>query len=69
MTWIITGFSIIGVVANIYKKRWCFIVWTATNFSWMVVDFIHGLYSQAVLFLVYFVLAIYGWFRWGKEVN
>ena len=26
-TWAVTAASIVGTVANIYKKRWCFIVW------------------------------------------
>ena len=29
MTWIITVLSIVGVIANIYKRSWCFIIWAA----------------------------------------
>ncbi len=65
-TWIITAISIIGVVANIYKKRWCFGVWLVTNTSWMLIDFYAGLYAQSVLFAVYVVLAAWGLMQWRK---
>ena len=64
LTWLLTVLSIIGVIANTHKKRWCFLVWTVTNFSWMCVDLHHEIYPQAALFFVYFMLSIYGWFKW-----
>jgi len=36
--YLITLLSLIGVVANIYKKRWCFYIWAFTNFTWAVYD-------------------------------
>jgi nicotinamide riboside transporter PnuC len=63
-TWIITVASIVGVVLNIHKRRSCFYVWACTNFAWMMIDFYEGIYSQAALFAVYFVLAIYGLTKW-----
>lgn len=66
-TWAITVASIVGVVANIYKKKWCFTVWACTNFAWAVIDFEAGIYSQAALFACYFGLAIWGLLRWAKE--
>lgn len=65
-TWLITVASIIGVIANIYKKRWCFGVWLVTNFLWMVIDFSKGLYSQSFLFFVYFCLSVWGLIQWRK---
>jgi len=66
-TWLITVASIIGVIANIKKKRWCFYVWAVTNSLWMIVDFAHGLYAQAFLFLVYVLLAIWGIIEWKTK--
>ena len=66
-TWIITALSIIGVIANIYKKRWCFGVWIITNSVWMIVDYIHGIYAQSFLFAVYLVLAVWGYIKWGDK--
>jgi len=66
-TWVITLISIIGVIANIYKKTWCFILWIFSNFTWMVIDYNAGLYAQSFLFLVYFLLAIWGLIQWSRE--
>lgn len=67
MTWALTALSIVGVVLNIYKNKWCFGIWAFTNFSWMIVDFNHGIYPQAALFGVYFLLAILGLLKWRKQ--
>jgi nicotinamide riboside transporter PnuC len=66
-TFIITGISIIGVVANIYKKSWCFIIWCFTNAFWCIYDLVKGAHGQSLLFLIYFVLAIVGLVKWRKE--
>ncbi len=63
-TWIVTVLSIVGVIANIKKKRWCFYIWAVTNCAWMLINIGIGLYSAAALFLVYFVLAIWGIAAW-----
>jgi nicotinamide riboside transporter PnuC len=69
MTWIITVLSIIGVILNIYKYKYCFIIWAFTNFAWMIIDYKAELYSQSLLFGLYFILAIWGIIKWngGKE--
>ena len=46
MTWILTVLSIIGVVLNIRKNRYCFLLWILTNAGWAMIDFIHGLPAQ-----------------------
>jgi len=66
MIWTLTILSIVGVIMNVKKMKACFIVWAFTNAAWMVVDFHHGLYSQGVLFAVYFLLAIWGLIEWRK---
>jgi len=66
-TWGLTLFSIIGVILNIKKKKSCFYIWAGTNFAWMVVDYVSGLYAQAFLFLIYFGLAIWGIIAWRRN--
>lgn len=66
-TWLITIASIIGTVANIYKKWWCFLIWLITNTTWMVIDFNSHLYAQSALFLVYVALAIWGLISWCRD--
>ena len=62
--WLLTGLSLVGVVLNIKQKRSCFIIWGVTNAAWAGVDLNAGLYAQAVLFAVYFVLAVWGYMAW-----
>jgi nicotinamide riboside transporter PnuC len=66
MTWALTAASILGVWLNIKKRKACFAIWAVTNFSWMIVDFCHGLYAQSALFAIYFCLAVYGLCEWRK---
>jgi hypothetical protein len=66
-TWLITIASIVGTVANIYKKQWCFAIWLVTNAAWMIVDFCAGMYPQAALFSVYVCLAVWGLVKWWKK--
>jgi nicotinamide riboside transporter PnuC len=63
-TWAITALSIVGVVLNIRKRRTCFYIWAVTNASWAVIDYANGLHSQAFLFSIYFILAVWGIFSW-----
>lgn len=65
-TWLITIAAIIGTVANIYKRPWCFAIWLVTNSLWMAVDYMAGMYAQAFLFAVYVVLAVWGLIKWMK---
>lgn len=65
-TWLITAASIIGVVANIHKRRWCYHIWTGTNAFWCALDWSMGLKAQAFLFLVYLCLSIWGLFKWRE---
>lgn len=67
ITYIVTAASIIGTVANVYQKRWCFIIWILTNCFWCVYDALIGQYAQTALFAVYFMLAIAGLVKWRKR--
>jgi len=67
MSWIVTVLSLIGVVANVKKKSWCFAVWMITNAYWCVYDFARGLPSQAILFAVYFLISAWGLISWIRE--
>ncbi len=65
--WLITVASIIGTVANIKKKRWCFYIWVVTNFLWMSINLYIKFYPQAFLFFIYFCLAIWGIIEWKTK--
>ncbi|SDN14701.1 nicotinamide mononucleotide transporter [Acetanaerobacterium elongatum] len=68
MNWtiIITVASLVGSVANAYKKRWCFAIWLVTNASWCIYDCTQGMYTQAILFAVNFIIALLGLINWRK---
>jgi nicotinamide mononucleotide transporter len=65
--WIVTAGSLAGTILNIKKKKVCFWIWLFTNSSWCVYDFWISNYPQAILFLVYTGLAVYGIYEWNKN--
>lgn len=67
MMWLLTLLSLIGVVLNIYKKPVCFYIWALTNAIWAVIDWKADLYAQSVLFIIYFLLAVWGILKWSKN--
>ena len=67
LTWVLTLASLVGVIANIKKKKVCFAIWAVTNASWSVIDYAHGLPAQSALFAVYFLLAIWGMIEWRRD--
>jgi len=67
LMWLVTLASIVGTVANIYQRRWCFAVWLATNSLWVAYDIYKDAYPQATLMGVYAFLAAWGYWKWKKE--
>lgn len=63
-TWSLTVASLLGMWLNVRHRPECFIVWGYTNISWAVVDAMHGIWSQAVLQLVYLCFGVYGYRKW-----
>lgn len=66
-TWGMAIVSIIGTIANAYRRRWGFVVWLVTNITWCVYDYLQQEYAQSALFGVYAILAVVGWVQWGRE--
>jgi len=58
--WLITAFSLTGVILNIRKKRICYVIWLFTNAGWCIYYLSKGLYASSLLFFVYFCLSIWG---------
>ena len=67
LMWAVTVASIVGTVANIYKKWWCFIIWGITNMLWVAYDLYIEAYAQAALMAVYFVTCVWGLIAWRKD--
>ena len=52
----------------VIKKDWKgFFCWMVANAIWIVVDFQAGIYEQAFMYLVYFVIAVIGTAAWLRE--
>ena len=66
-TWAIAVASIIGTIANVCKKKWCFYVWFGTNSFWCIYDLCLGLYSQSLIYFVYVILAVWGLISWQRS--
>jgi nicotinamide riboside transporter PnuC len=66
MLWILTAFSITGVILNVKRRRESFYFWAVSNAIWAIIDYQAGIYAQAALFGVYFALAIWGIISWRK---
>jgi nicotinamide riboside transporter PnuC len=66
LTWLVTLAALVGTVANIKRKRWCFAVWMVTNALWCAYDWHIGACAQAALFAIYTGLAVWGWFAWKE---
>lgn len=69
MDWTIfvTFVTIYASIANVKKQKISFVIYLITDVIWFVVDWRAGLYGQAFLFVVYMVLAIWGWNEWTKN--
>jgi nicotinamide riboside transporter PnuC len=66
MSYVIAVLSLIGVILNIKKIKYGFVVWIFTNAYWCIHDFSSGQYAQSGLFFVYFILAVWGVIEWSK---
>ena len=65
--WLVTVASLIGTVANIYQRRWCFWVWLGTNIAWAAYDAWIGAVAQAALMAVYACLSVWGLLTWRRK--
>ena len=62
--WLTACAALLGVWLNIQKHVACFWIWMITNAVWCVADYTHGLAPQAAVQGTYFILSIYGIWRW-----
>lgn len=65
--WLLVPIGIIGVILNNHRRIECFYLWGVTSLAWAFIDYQKGIYPQAVLFLIYFGLAIHGYVSWKRK--
>lgn len=69
---ITTVLAVIGVLANNYRLRWCFLVWfVSTSLSLTVHIMIFrdhaDVWPLALRDVVFMVLAVEGYIKWGRK--
>ena len=67
LMWVVMFGALAGTLANIYKLRWCFILWGVTNTLWTIYNCWYGHWALAAQFGVYAGLAVWGWCQWGRK--
>jgi len=67
ISWILTAFSIIGVILNAQQKISGFYFWMVANSGWIIVDATKGIYAQSALFVFYLFMCLYGVYTWKKK--
>ena len=67
MNWIIVFIAFAGVILNIKKHWFCFLLWLISNGYWFVYNIRIGEFAQASIYGVFFILSIYGLFSWRKK--
>lgn len=67
LTWALTCTSVTGVVLNIKKKRVSFLIFLTANAGWITVNLLKGIPAQAVLFVIYSGLSLWGFIEWGRN--
>ena len=62
---IATIFAVIGVITNNRRLRICFLLWLISNALSGVIHIHAGIWSLLVRDIIFFILAIEGWFKWS----
>jgi len=62
-----TVIAVGGVLANNRKLRWCFLLWMVSNATSMAIHIDAGIWSLAGRDAAFLILAVEGWFLWGKR--
>jgi len=67
--WTLTAIALIGTILNVKQERIGFLFWMVSNMGFVISHTLMQIYPVAVLFLVYFFLAVAGWRSWGKKAR
>lgn len=62
-----TILSLIGAFYISARRRVGFVFWLFSNAGWIAFAIAYSHWGMCFLFVVYWVLAAYGYLNWGKE--
>ena len=63
-----TILAIAGVLTNNRRLRVCFLIWIVSNALTAGIHAHAGIWSLCARDVIFFVLAIEGWVKWGNNV-
>lgn len=64
---IVTAVALGGVLLNNRRNRWCFVLWWISNTATLCLHVHADIYALAVRDAAFLVLAVHGWFAWGRK--
>ena len=65
--YVLTAMCLIGTVLNCKQIKYCFIIWMFANIGWAIYDVYTEQTYRAVLDIVQFITAIWGFRIWTKK--
>lgn len=67
--WLATILTLVGVILNIKKIRYGFLVWLVANILWAYIQYQVGIYGMFICQIVFCFTCIWGWVEWSKKLN
>lgn len=67
MSWIATLLSVIGIILNAKKNIYCWPTWILSDILWVIIAILKQDYAQVLLWLIFGIAGIYGWWKWKHE--
>jgi hypothetical protein len=65
--WLLASMSVFGGVLNIFKIKWCFVVWFIANTGWIYYNVITETYPQIIIWVVYNTVSVIGFIKWNRD--
>lgn len=65
--WLLTSLSLAGTWYNIQKKIAGWLIWSCANIGWVASFASKKMWAESTLFFIYFILSVYGFFRWRRQ--
>lgn len=59
--------GVLGAILNNRKLRICFLIWMVSNTLSASIHISVGVWSMLIRDIVFFILVVEGWFKWGKK--
>ncbi len=67
LDWTMSGIALAGTLINAERNKWGFAFWFISNLYMTIYFYITNQPAKAVLFFIYFLLAVRGVFSWKSK--